>query len=183
MENKSTVLKAANNMIEKIDWDSVYTAELPRVYNFFIYKVADKEFAEELTAITFERAWKNRHRYRSTIAATSTWLFGIAKNVLKEHLRKRRLRGQRFLPITQNIENTSNSNIEKNIQQQQEKDLLREIILELPDREQNLISLKYGAGLTNREISKITHISESNVGTILHRTVKKVRARLEDYHE
>lgn len=170
-------------MTEKIDWDSVYTAELPRVYNFFLYKVADSEFAQELTAITFERAWKNRNTYRQKIATTSTWFFGIAKNVLKEYLRKNRLRGQRFVQIPQDTEiPTKDEGIENNIQQQQEKERLRNLILELPDREQNLIALKYGAGLTNREISKITRISESNVGTILHRTVKKLRTKLEDHN-
>ena len=39
-------------MAEPIDWDAAYVAELPRVYNFFLYKVGDKEFAQDLTATT-----------------------------------------------------------------------------------------------------------------------------------
>ena len=47
----------------------------------------------------------------------------------------------------------------------------------LPGRERELLALKYGAGMTNRTISEITGISESNVGTVLHRTVRALRER------
>jgi RNA polymerase sigma-70 factor (ECF subfamily) len=40
-----------------------------------------------------------------------------------------------------------------------------------------LLSLKYGAGVSNREIARVTGLSESNVGTILHRTVQTLRER------
>jgi len=56
------------------------------------------------------------------------------------------------------------------------------LLLELPDREAELIALKYGAELNNREIAKITGLSESNVGTIMHRTVKGLRERMENQH-
>jgi RNA polymerase sigma-70 factor (ECF subfamily) len=35
--------------------------------------------------------------------------------------------------------------------------------------------LKYGAGATNRAIAKLTGLSESNVGTIVHRVVETLR--------
>ena len=167
-------------MLEQIDWDAVYTAELSRVYNFFLYKVGDKEFAKDLTATTFERAWKLRSKYRPAIAGISTWLFGIARNVLKEHLRKNRVSRQRLQDIAPLEEMPAEVDIEKIYQQQQQKERLRRVLLELPAREQDLIAFKYGAGLTNREIAQVVSMSESNVGSVLHRIVNKVRARLED---
>ena len=169
-------------MTQPIDWDMIYTSELPRIYNFFLYKIGDREFAQDLTATTFERAWKHRSRYRILIASPSTWLFGIARNVLKEYLRKKKTIEQKLVPISQSDELPSNVNVEQSIQQQQDKERLRSILLELPERERDLIALKYGAGLSNREIAKITRLSESNVGSILHRTVKKLRKRWDDDH-
>lgn len=173
---------ALRSMTEQIDWDSVYKSELPRIYNFFLYKVGDREFAQDLTATTFERAWKLRSRYQTKIASISTWLFGIARNVLKEYLRNVKMTAQRSATTLRCEELLLSVDIEKDIQQQQEKEQLRKILLELPEREQDLIALKYGAELTNREIAKITNLSESNVGSILHRTVDKVRTRLEEHH-
>ena len=45
----------------------------------------------------------------------------------------------------------------------------------LPQREQELLALKYGAEATNRAIAELTGLSESNVGTILHRVVQTLR--------
>ena len=46
--------------------------------------------------------------------------------------------------------------------------------------ERELVSLKYGAGVTNRAIAQLTGLSESNVGTILHRTIDALRARWDE---
>jgi RNA polymerase sigma-70 factor (ECF subfamily) len=47
----------------------------------------------------------------------------------------------------------------------------------LPPRQRELIALKYGADMTNRAIARATGLSESNVGTILHRAVEALRVR------
>ncbi|HKC11419.1 MAG TPA: sigma factor-like helix-turn-helix DNA-binding protein, partial [Vicinamibacteria bacterium] len=51
---------------------------------------------------------------------------------------------------------------------------------ELPERNRGLLALKYGAGATNRAIARLTGLSESNVGTILHRVVTALRSRWEE---
>ncbi len=40
-----------------------------------------------------------------------------------------------------------------------------------------VLALKYGGGLTNRAIARATGLSESNVGTIVHRAVEGLRAQ------
>lgn len=179
MNNTSETALDLYATAKQLDWDAVYASELSRIYNFFLYKVGDRDSAQDLTATTFERAWKSRAGYRPSTASVSTWLFGIARNVLKEHLRKGRLNRKRLNQAIQAEETPISTDIERIYQQEQEKESLRKILLELPKRQQDLIALKYGAGLTNREIAQITGLSESNVGSILHRTVTQVRARLE----
>ena len=56
---------------------------------------------------------------------------------------------------------------------------LRRLLAPLPPRERELIALKYGAGLTNRAIAQLVGLSETNVGTILHRLVKQLRTQWE----
>src|SRR4051794_27463785 len=71
------------------DWESLYRAELPRIFNFFRYRVGDSAVAEDLTSQTFEKAWGARARYRRDLGAFSTWLFTIARNVATDHFRRR----------------------------------------------------------------------------------------------
>jgi hypothetical protein len=42
----------------------VYVEQLPRVFNFFRYRCGNVADAEDLTSITFEKAWRGRERYR-----------------------------------------------------------------------------------------------------------------------
>jgi len=130
--------------------------------------------------MTFERAWHLRSRYRTGVASPTTWLFGIARNVLKEHFRYNRKVERRIARTSQSDEFASGVDIDQMVQQKQDHARLRQMLLELPERAQELIALKYGAGLNNRQIAKINGLSESNVGSILHRTVKSLRERWED---
>jgi RNA polymerase sigma-70 factor, ECF subfamily len=66
------------------DWDALYAQQLPRIYNYFRYRLGRGADIEELTARTFERAWKARRRYRRDIAQFTNRLFRIARNVAIE---------------------------------------------------------------------------------------------------
>ena len=176
MINRLEILQTLKNMSQPVDWDTVYASELSRVYNYFLYKICDRELAQDLTTITFERAWKTRSKYSVVIASPSTWLLGIARNVCREHFRKNK--ENETEPLMQVEQLPSSVDVEKIFQEQQDKELLQSLLLELPEREQDLIALKYGAGLTNRAIAKMTRLSESNVGSILHRTVITLRQKI-----
>ncbi|MGB8262761.1 MAG: sigma-70 family RNA polymerase sigma factor, partial [Dehalococcoidales bacterium] len=52
---------------------------------------------------------------------------------------------------------------------------LRQFVTQLNKREQEAIVLKYSNGMSNREIAQILKLTESNVGSILCRTVAKLR--------
>src|SRR5258708_27891030 len=63
------------------DWDALYANQLPRVYNFFRYRVGDGPVAEDLTSATFEKAWTARHRYRRGPAGFPTLLPHLARDL------------------------------------------------------------------------------------------------------
>jgi RNA polymerase sigma-70 factor (ECF subfamily) len=155
------------------DWEAVYTEQLPRVYNFLRYRLGNETLAQDLTSRTFEKAWRDRHRYRRDIAKFSTWLLQIARNVVVDYYRTRHehapLEAAEQVPAdgTPEEEAVIRSNFER----------LSVLTEQLGDRERELLALKYGAGATNRAISEVTGLSESNVGTILHRAVQMLREK------
>jgi RNA polymerase sigma-70 factor (ECF subfamily) len=161
--------------VETVDWDAAYREEMPRVFNYFRYRGFERATAEDLTSATFEKAWRARDRYRKDRAAISTWLLAIARNTATDHLRRSR-------PVA----SLGETNVPDQRTPEQEalrgEDLrrLRGLVFELPGREQEILALKYGAGATNRAIATITGLGESNVGTILHRTIGALRARWDE---
>lgn len=156
---------------ETEDWETVFKDELPRVYNFFRYRLGDDLEAEDLTSATFEKAWKKRRLYRRDRAAFSTWLFSIARNLAIDHHRKHR----QTISLDEMELETGTPGVEQQVQVQQDFDRLGKLLASLPEREQELVALKYGADLTNREIARLTGVSETNIGSILHRVVNKLR--------
>jgi RNA polymerase sigma-70 factor (ECF subfamily) len=157
--------------VSEADFEALYNEHLPRIYNYFRYRLGDGPLAEDLTAATFEKAWRSRERYRRDLGAFSTWLFTIARRVAVDHYRRRRpqtsLEDQAHLSVDENLE--------ERVQQQADIQKLSVLLARLADRERELVALKYGAGLTNRAIAGLSGLSESNVGVILHRALQSLR--------
>ena len=153
------------------DWDTVYAEQLPRVYNFFRYRFANDAVAEDLTSRTFEKAWSARARYRRDLAGFATWLLSIARNVAVDHLRVQRP----HLPIEAADDVVAKETPHDTVARDSDLARLGALVQRLPQRDQELLALKYGAEATNRAIAELTGLSESNVGTILHRAVQTLR--------
>ncbi|HTB68803.1 MAG TPA: sigma-70 family RNA polymerase sigma factor [Steroidobacteraceae bacterium] len=155
------------------DWEAVYTEQLPRVYNFLRYRLGNETLAQDLTSRTFEKAWRDRHRYRRDIAQFSTWLLQIARNVAVDYYRTR----HEHAPLEAAAEVPADGTPEEEAVIRSNFARLSVLTAQLADRERELLALKYGAGATNRAIAEVTGLSESNVGTILHRAVQILREK------
>jgi RNA polymerase sigma-70 factor, ECF subfamily len=171
MDTRLTSPPPAQAPPEAHDWDALYTVWLPRVYNYFRYRVGDDPLAEDLTATTFIKAWRSRVDYDPALGAVSTWLFAIARHVAADHFRSR----QPDLPLVGFETLPDEDRVELVVEQHAEHAALTLLLLALPSREREIIALKYGAEMTNRAIAAVTGLTESNVGTILHRTVQTLR--------
>jgi RNA polymerase sigma-70 factor (ECF subfamily) len=128
---------------------------------------------EELTSRTFERAWRSRAHYRHEVAGFPTWLFKIAQNVGIDYRGKQRY----HLPLDAAAAVAVDATPELHAELRSDLARLAALTANLPERERELLALKYGASLNNRMIAGLTGLSESNVGTILHRLVRSLRAK------
>lgn len=171
MRALSSSKKKLAETTDDADWQAVYREELPKVFHFFCYRIGDVHVAEDLTSTTFEKAWRSRSRYRHDLGTYSNWLFGIARKVAVDYYR----RHAKEVPLDDAFSVASDDSPDETLQRQDDFKRLTKLLVLLSDREQELIALKYGAALTNRAIAEITNLSESNVGTILHRIVSKLR--------
>jgi RNA polymerase sigma-70 factor (ECF subfamily) len=156
---------------EQADWDAVYAEQLPRVYNYLRFRLGNRADVEDLTSRTFEKAWRARERYRHDLAGFTTWLLRIAHNLVVDHLRAHRS----HLPIDAGLHVPGEVTPEHEAERESDLARLGALTARLPERERELIALKYGAAIDNRLIARLTGLSESNVGTILHRVVQTLR--------
>jgi RNA polymerase sigma-70 factor (ECF subfamily) len=175
-------MELANRMFQRakpVDWEEVFVVGLPRVFNYFRFHGLEDAEAEDLTAATFEKAWYARDAYRPDRAGFSTWLITIAHNTLVDYFRSRRAEVNLEALEERAISPAQNIGLEEAAQKREEAERLRRLLLDLPEREQELLALKYGAGMTNRAIARMTGLSETNIGTILNRAIAALRAQME----
>jgi RNA polymerase sigma-70 factor, ECF subfamily len=171
MNTKSSLLSWFKVAATEVDYEQLYKTELPRIYNYFRFRVGDGVVAEDLTSITFEKAWRNRERYKNELASFSTWIFTIARRVVIDHFRQIHTE----IPLDAVEHLTIDENMEDRAQQDDDFARLSSLLSRLEDRDRELVALKYGAGLTNRTIAGLSGLTESNVGVILFRLVQTLR--------
>jgi RNA polymerase sigma-70 factor (ECF subfamily) len=153
----------------------LYEEFLPRVFRYIRYRVNTEEVTEDLTSVVFEKALTNFDKYSTEKASFSTWIFSIARNAVIDHYRTQARRPALSLEKAE-IEVTSNEPLPVDtLEKMEEQEKLRECITRLPAEEQEIIALKFGSGLNNRQIARTMGLSESNVGTRLYRAVRKLR--------
>lgn len=143
------------------------------LYGYVMGLLRDRDAAEDVTAQSFERAYRSWRRVDATRGSARTWLFGIARNAALDELR--RLRRHAVPAPTADIERAAGSS---DGHLDELRIALRIAVEALPTRDRELIALKFYAGLTNREIAKVVRESESNVGTRLSRIVRNLRSTL-----
>src|SRR5262245_16682671 len=130
----------------EVHWDAVYAEHLPRIYNYFRFRLASEADVEDLTARVFEKAWSARDRYRRDLAAFSTWLYRIAQNVGVDYLRSRRIHA----PLEDAVEVIADSTPEADEERRSDLARLAALTASLPDRERDLMASRYSAGLDIR---------------------------------
>ena len=140
------------------------------VYAYAATLLRDRVAAEDVTALTFERAFCRRRLFDQRRGSERAWLFGIARNAALDELRRRKRVLASDTDPSDGIDAASVP-LESVLQ----RALLRDVLLALAPRERELIALKFYAGLSYAEMGRVLGVSESNAGTLLYRTITKLR--------
>jgi RNA polymerase sigma-70 factor (ECF subfamily) len=154
----------------------LYERTFPRVYAYVASLLRDRASAEDVTAQAFERAYRKRRSYRPGRGSMDAWVFGIARNAALDELRKRK----RSAALVADPEDTASPSPEDQAELTLRRETVRAALASLDGHERDLIALKFAGGLSNAEIARVLGMSESNVGTRLHRTITKLREACHD---
>lgn len=76
---------------ETAAFDELYTRHAPAIYRLGWAMLQQTQSAEDVVQETFLRAHKARHRFDPSRASFGTWLYQIALNYCRSHLRRKRL--------------------------------------------------------------------------------------------
>lgn len=154
------------------EFANLYETHLETVLNYCLFRLNNYQLAEDITAEVFERAWRNRESYVSERSGFKTWILTIARNLIIDTLRQEQ---KRSIVELNGKELDLSQPVEMQLENTEKVSQLLSLIQALDEHEQELITLKFGAGLTNRQIGKVLEKSESAIGTALYRIMRKLR--------
>ena len=141
------------------------------IYYMLVRMVKNKDDAEDLTLMTFGKAFRYLDKYTPKYAF-STWLYRIALNNSIDFLRVKNNMPQYFdedlytnsaTSIIDQSEDNLQRTPEEEVIDKQRLQLLRAAVSELPDKYRKVIELRYYEDLAYEEISERLGLTLSNV--------------------
>ena len=161
-----------------MQFEELYDTFFVRVYNYARYRCQTETEAEDLTACIFEKLYKRFNSYDSSKAPMEAWVFTIAHSVTVDFFRRKKIRSW-FSFTPQQEENLPiDDNPARTLERQLWEEELQHALEMLTSQERELVNLHYYQHLKQSEVAAITGLSQSNVGVLLHRAVKKLKLKL-----
>jgi RNA polymerase sigma factor (sigma-70 family) len=159
-------------MMRDPDFEALYAAHAQALFGFLAYRTGDRALAEDLLADTFEKALRGRRGFDRRRSSEKTWLYAIALNVLRDHLRRRGAEG-RALDRRGAVPDDADpfSGVEH-------RDEVTRALGVLSALEREAVALRFGADLTVPEIARVLGLELTTVEGRVYRALRKLRAEL-----
>jgi len=162
-ENEAALVERAKE--DPAAFGLLYQRYVKKIYNYVYYRTGNHHDAEDLTARTFYHALSNLGLYRIAHNQVANW---------------HRDRSRRKVIALDEVVVASQRKVapESLIESEEERNALLKAIRQLPSDRQQLLILKFTAGLSNVEIGRVMGRSEGAIKSLYHRTLLALREKL-----
>jgi RNA polymerase sigma-70 factor (ECF subfamily) len=174
----------ARARVDASAFGELYDFYLPRIHGFVARRVADPAVAEDLTAVTFERALTAVRRGDFRNEAFGGWLYRVAANAVVDHVRRSRRSvslGRRATvggPDRGDEATVGDDRAERALTAALDRDVLRQALVRVSAAHRRLLVLRYLDGLGTDELCAVLGCSPATLAVRHHRALRAVRAEL-----
>lgn len=158
-------------------FEAIFDRHAVSIYRYLRRRVG-AQLAEDLTAETFTRALHARRQFDITRASALPWLYGIAVNLIRMHVRseRRRQRAHRLLAQIP-LQPATTSEIDDRMDARALGPALSAALKTLSGDQREVLLLHAWAGLSPAEIAEALSIS----GAIVRQRLHRARARAAEH--
>ncbi len=167
------------------DGDRSAFAELAQRHSTRYYRVAyrmvfDKNDAEDIVQEAFLKLWDKPYRWDSNQQSKfSTWFHRVVVNLCIDRNRKKRpFQLKEGMEIVDNKASAADS-----LDTQQKQQILKQLIIGLPERQQIALNLCYYEGISNKEAADIMGVGLKALQSLLIRGKNTLREKTKQYCE
>ncbi len=155
-----------------------YEAHGQAIYSYVRFHLPSADLAEDITADTFLKVFQAADRYDPARGEVRTWILRIARNTLRDHFRRAKVRQHVPLGSMRDLRLDAPSPEERLLWEEQVARLLL-AVNNLSDTDRELISLRYGSDLDYPAIAELLGAREGTVRTRVWRALARLRIALE----
>ncbi len=162
----------------RLDFAELFREHYQRVFRYVRIRVDDEATAEDLTAEVFERAFRYRDSYDPTRSAFSTWISRLAHNWVNNYLTQQQYRRNNETTLDQDAEQLPSGEVllEDRVIVQENVQAMLACLDQLNERDRQVVALRFGSNLRNKQIAELLELREALVGVILFRALQRLRA-------
>ncbi len=162
---------------DKAAFANIYETLIGKVYKYLFWNLGCVEDAEDLAEEVFLRCMVNIGSYDPKRGSFRSWAFRIAHNILMDHHRNRKRKGEQ--PLEDEPENGSISTAES-VEKKERAHALHRALNRLNSAQRQVITMKYFAEMSNAETALALGRSEGAVNAIQHRALRRIGKNLEE---
>jgi RNA polymerase sigma factor (sigma-70 family) len=151
------------------EFERLYSEQAQSLFAFLAYRTGDRVLAEDLLADAFERALRAKFNPRK--GSAKTWLYAIALNVLRDHVRRSAAESRAYERVETGEARDAFADVEV-------RDELMQGLSRLSAEEREAIALRFGAALTVPEMASVLGEPLTTVEGRVYRALRKLREAL-----
>lgn len=176
MVSLSDSISAQKGETDRMPFEQVYERYYFDVLRFFVRRAENHQEAEDLTGDVFLYCYKSYDRYDPQKSSISTWLFLVAKSMLKTHYRDRK----QHLDISDFEEWLlgDEDDMSRAVYLEQLRSFLTEQLKILPEKQRQAVILRFFQEKGFDEIASALNTTQGNVRVMLTRAVAKLKESL-----
>ncbi len=161
----------------------LYTRYARVVYGLALKILANAELAEDVVQETFWRVWNRAATFQVGSGAFAAWLFGIARNLCIDELRRQQARpsapGAGSDALALDAIPDPQASMDEVTWEAERRRLITSALSELPADQRQVIELAYFGGLSQREIADRLNNPLGTVKTRVRLALQKLKTLLQ----
>jgi RNA polymerase sigma-70 factor (ECF subfamily) len=150
-----------------------------QIYRYAHYRTGDAQVAEDAASEVFVRLLDALQNGKPPRESLRGWLFGTASNVINDHFRRHYRTPDENLETHTRLPAGAEVDPEHQLQTYLAHVQLRSTLSQLTPDQQHVITLRFGQGLSHREVARLMNKSEGAVKLLQLRALRALRRLLE----
>jgi RNA polymerase sigma-70 factor (ECF subfamily) len=171
LEEERLMILAAQR--DRAAFEPLYQRYVEQIYAYCLSLTKNKELAEDVTAATFARAMEELPRFEWRGVPYSAWLYRVAANMVARDRRRRQ-----SLELTPELYPVDLSDPSETVEGRSRDAGIRAAVQQLPADQRQVVLLRFGGDLRNKEIAEIMGRSEGAIKLLTFRALTALRKQL-----